>query len=238
MANFQILNNKKHSALRIDAHKAIIANGQLDSVVVFPTEFAELQKEYPIVFRKNPETGEFASFCLFGLEQGENFFLTEKGWKAFYIPAAIARGPFLVGYQNQNNQSEKEPVISVDVEHISISDEQGEPAFGQDGQVSPYVQQVQNCLMAIHHGRQSERSMFNYFLEYDLIEPMAIEIELNNGRKFKLEGNYTIHRENLARLSGERLEALNKNGYLQAAYSVVGSTSNISKLVELKNLLA
>ncbi|MCW8877020.1 MAG: SapC family protein [Kangiellaceae bacterium] len=237
MADYQILNNKVHQTVKVDTPLASQTNSNVDAIVIFPTEFGEIQKEYPIVFRKNPQTGEFACFCLFGLEQGENLFFNSDNWKAHYLPAAIARGPFLVGYQNQirDNQTVKEPVISIDMNHPSVNDQQGEELFAQDGSPSQYLQMIQKRLLAIHHGKQFEQDMFQQMLAFDLIEPFAIEVQLNNGRQFKLEENYTIHQEKLFSLTGEQLEVLNKKGFLQAAYAVLGSMSNVGRLVEMKN---
>lgn len=80
----------------------------------------------------------------------------------------------------------------------------------------------------------SER-MFQAFIELDLIEPVNIEIELNNGEKHRLNGNHTINRDKLANLTGDELLQLNSSGFLAAAFSVVASLGNMQKLIDIKN---
>ena len=63
-----------------------------------------------------------------------------------------------------------------------------------------------------------------------------IEFELSNGEKRRLSGNYTIQEERLAALTGSELQALSKSGYLQLAFAVVASMTNVRKLINLKNL--
>ena len=45
--------------------------------MIVPTEFADVQREYPIFFRKDPATGEFMSIALLGFSKDENLFLDE-----------------------------------------------------------------------------------------------------------------------------------------------------------------
>ena len=40
-----------------------------------PDEYADVQREYPIFFRKDPTNGEFASVALLGLQEGEKLVL-------------------------------------------------------------------------------------------------------------------------------------------------------------------
>jgi hypothetical protein len=72
-------------------------------------------------------------------------------------------------------------------------------------------------------------------LKYDLLEPFALELELNNGAKHSLQGFYTINEDKLIKLDGEALADLSGKFFLPAAYMVVASLSNIRKLITKKN---
>ena len=45
---------------------------------------------------------------MFGVEEGENLFLDEKGWNASYIPLNIMRQPFLIGFQEKTQEGKTE----------------------------------------------------------------------------------------------------------------------------------
>ena len=47
----------------------------------------------------------------------------------------------------------------------------------------------------------------------------------------------TLEEEKLTNLSGDKLEALNKRGYLQDIYMLIASQSKFQELVERKNAL-
>jgi len=239
MTNYQVLNIGSHKDLAIRTDYSNGLGDKVSNVTTFPTEFGSVQNEYPILFRKHPETGEFGSFVMLGFEAGENLFLLEKGWDAEYVPAAIARGPFLIGFQNQESQgkSAQEPVINIDMDSPRVTLEGGERLFDDEGNKTPYFESIQKILAGIHQGVEYSKLMFTEYLELNLIEPVTIDVEFINGEKVKIDGCYSIHEERLKALNGEALERLNKSGLLQAAYIVISSINNIKRLINRKNKL-
>lgn len=237
VANIQVLSYRQHNKLKVIPHYAAEFGDSVDCTLTFPTELGDVQREYPIVLRKDPDTGEFCLVALLGLEANENLFIEPNHWQARYTPLSITRGPFVVGYQDQSSVggSAQEPIIYIDLNNPKVSESQGEAIFGSDGNISGYMQNINRALLAIHQGLQYSLPMINLFKEFDLIEPVTLDIELNNGRKIQLQGNYTIHQEKLATLDGEALFKLNQSGFLQAAFLILGSLSNIQKLIDLKN---
>lgn len=238
MANNVLLNNVSHQNLKVITRFGAEFGDNLSSVLVFPTEFIELQKEYPILFRRNLETQKFHTTVLLGLSQNENLYLNPNhgsGWAANYIPASVAKGPFLIGFQAQDSDNNKAPVIHIDLDHPKVSQENGYPLFLEHGGNSPYLEHIAKTLNSIHHGMALQDVMFDMFSELDLLEPIDIDIDLNNNEKLKLIGNYTINEDKLTALSGDQLEKLNKKGFLPLAYAVITSLTNIRRLTEIKN---
>jgi hypothetical protein len=95
-------------------------------VLIFPTEFAYAQREYPILFRRD-SSGNLQAVALLGLDKDENLYLDDNGWNARYIPAVQQRGPFLIGFRNREVDGDvvREPVIHVDLDHPRISQTEG-----------------------------------------------------------------------------------------------------------------
>ncbi|MFA3791250.1 SapC family protein [Aliiglaciecola sp. SL4] len=238
MAKHVLLNNVHHKDTRVLAHYAKEFADDVASVLVFPPEFVELQKEYPIFFQIDQQTEKYQCVAMLGLQKGENLFLndtTPSGWDADYIPAMIERGPFLIGFQQQDPLSDPSPVIHIDMQHPKVSNDKGQPLFLEHGGNSPYLNHVATRLQSIHEGMAIQDEMFTRFTSCDLIEPVNIEFDLNNGQKCKLTGNFTINEEKLAALSSDQLFELNQSGFLQLAYAVVASVTNVRKLIERKN---
>lgn len=233
-----MLNNIAHKDLRVITRHGAEFGDNLGTVLTFPTEYGDVQREYPIFFRKDPQTGEFQSIALLGFQPEENLFLDERGqWNAAYIPGIIARGPFLIGFQNQDVDGElrREPVIHVDLDNPRVSTTEGEPVFLPQGGNTRYLERISAILQGIHQGLAVSKAMFEAFSAHELIEPVNVEVKFNAEEQFNLRGLYTISEEKLRGLSGDALYKLNSTGFLQGAFLVIASLNNVKKLIDMKH---
>lgn len=236
MSRHELLNNIAHKDLRVLNRYGAEFGDNVATVPTFPTEYADIQREYPIFFRKDSATGEYQSLALLGFEKGENLFLEDGAWKASYLPGMIARGPFLIGFQEQQIDGElrKEPVIHVDLEHPRVSMSEGVLVFAASGGNSPYLDHVATVLRGIRDGLDVSKAMFAAFTALDLIEPVNLEVKLNEQETYNLAGLHTINQQKLRTLDAESLFRLNQSGFLQAAYLVLASVPNVKRLMALK----
>jgi hypothetical protein len=222
------LNNVQHKNLRVITRRSAQLGDGAGSVVVFPTEFREAQREYPIFFRKEPGVEDFLSVALFGFAKDENLFLDASGWNARYIPAVLARGPFLIGFQQEA------PVIHIDLDHPRVSETEGEPLFLPLGGQSPYLQYIASVLDVIHRGLAAAKRMSAAFTELELVVPVKLEVRLTADEHRNLLGYYTIDEERLRTLDAPSLAKLHQAGFLESAYLVTASLNNFQKLVDRK----
>src|SRR5690606_25081027 len=199
MARYELLNNTAHKDLRISTRFGEEFGDNTGVVQVFPTEFAELQREYPIFFRQ-VEDGGFEAVALLGFEQHENLFVRDGGWHAAYLPGLIARGPFLIGFQEQvvDRQLRNEPVIYVGLGQPRVTRGQdGHPVFLAQGGHSPYLERINTVLRGINHGVEASKAMIAAFQQLDLIQPMQMEVRFDESNAVNLSGLYGIDRERL-----------------------------------------
>lgn len=236
MARTVLLDNVAHKDLKVKTGYSAEFGDSVNNAIVFPTEFMYVQREYPILFRKDPE-GRLQSVAILGLDKDENLFLEGNRWIARYVPAVLQRGPFLIGFRKKevNGEIVREPVIHVDLDHPRVSETEGEPVFLRHGGNSPYLERANRMLQLIYSGSDIEPRMFAAFEEAGLIEPAQIEVQLDERVKYTLPGFLSVTQERLAKLDGAQLERLNKQGYLQLAMFQLASLGNINWLIELKN---
>lgn len=238
MANTVLLDNITHKNLKIRTGYSAEFGDSVNNVLIFPTEFAFIQREYPILFRKD-EDGNFQSVALLGFDKEENLFLQGDRWEARYVPAVQQRGPFLIGFRQKEIDGElvREPMVHVDLDHPRIGNTEGAAVFLPHGGNSPYLERTNKALQTIYHGAEAAKDMFAALDTEGLIEPVNIDVNLDsNGRtQYKLPGFYTVSQEKLGNLSAEQLARLHKPGYLQLAMLAATSLGNINWLIELKN---
>jgi len=250
MTKHVLLNNIDHQHTKVIHQFGAQYGDNLASTLVFPTEFHELQKEYPILARRDEASGQFQAIVLMGFAADENLFLAAEhpsGWDARTIPATIEKGPFLIGFSRSSAQSDEpaDPVVHIDMDHPKVIHDhqanqkanQGQPLFLPEGGNSPYLLHISAKLQAIHQGLALSSVMFSAFEQLELLEPVSIEFSLRNGDKRRLIGNYCINQSRLAALRGADLEKLHQSGFLQLAHAMVSSMSNIRDLIERKNRL-
>ncbi|WP_140723129.1 SapC family protein [Pseudomonas sp. Hp2] len=236
MARHELLNNVAHKDLRVVAARFGSEFGdEVGLVPAFPTEFAELQREYPLFLRREAN-GDWQAVALLGFEAKENLFLQDGRWNAGYLPGFIARGPFLIGFQEQQVEGERrlEPVIHVDMEHPRVSTTEGEAVFLPQGGNSPYLEHVATVLRGINDGVAMGKAMYAALDALELIQPMDIGLQFDAQHRASLAGLYGIDRERLAALDAESLHGLHRAGWLEGAWLLLASQHNLRRLMAEK----
>jgi hypothetical protein len=246
-----LLNNVDHHDLAVAMGHGPEFGDAVNQVLVFPTEWQDVQREYPILFRRG-EDGRLQSVALVGLDRDENLFLGNGAWHARYVPALHQRGPFSIGLTRAEDGgadgSGGEPMIYVDLDHPRIVaggiDAGGIGAGGgaagaqaiflPHGGNSPYLEAVAEILRRIHAGVAASGPMFEAFEAEGLIEPVKLEIALDETTKYTLDDLFMISADRMGAMDGAALARLHGPGFLQAAFWALASLGNVTRLIELK----
>ena len=236
MPRHELLNNVAHKDLRVITRFGRGAGDAAGMVPAFPTEFAELQREYPIFFSRDATSGEYSAVALLGFDRQENLYVRDGRWSAAYIPGYVARGPFLIGFQEQwvDGEARREPVIHIDMEHPAVSFTEGEAVFLPGGGQSPYLTQIGNILSGIRDGVEGGRAFYAALAAQDLIQPITVEVRFDAEHGANLTGLHGIDRERLAALDATALHALHQQGFLEGIYLVLASMHNMRRLIAEK----
>lgn len=229
MGNAVLLNNIDHRDLRVITGHGPGLGDDVAYVPTFAGEFRALQPHYPIVFRRVDDQ-PFEPVALFGFEAGENLFLSGDGWDATAIPLLVERMPFLIGKHGDDM------MIHIDLDSPRVNKAEGEAVFLPHGGMTPYLENINSTLLAIHEGMQSNAHFIDALVSHELIEQFVLDVTLDDGSENRLSGFYTINEERVAALGAAALDSLHKAGYLAAIYFQLASLSNFRALIERKNL--
>ncbi len=205
-----MLNNVAHKDLRVITRHAAEFGDNVGSVLTFPTEYGDVQREYPIFFRKDAHTGEFQSVALLGFQPGRE--PVPRG-RAAGTPATSGHRrartvPDRLPEPGVGGELRREPVIHVDLDNPRISRTEGEPVFLPQGGNSRYLERIAAILQGHSQGLAVSKAMFAAFSALELIEPVNVEIKFNAEEQYNLRGLYTI--------SEEKLRAARWRGAVQA----------------------
>jgi SapC len=236
MSNHQTLNFADHSELRVHTEVAAEYGDNAMACLTVPAEFRNVQAHFPIVFRRDIESGNFSALALFGFENGENLFLNggEGGrWDTLYRPLALAIQPFLVG---RSITGEGVGQVHIDMGHPRISvNGEGTRVFDDDGKPTPYLESIAEMLGDLDFGYRESSDFFAALERYSLLEPFTLEVPLDDGTQNTLVGFQTIDETRFAALDGAALSALHTDGHLMPIFMAMASVSHFAELVARKN---
>ncbi len=234
MANHVMLDADVHRDLRVDPTPGADRGDAVMSSFTVPGEFRRMQNEYPILFRLTPERDRYHALAMFGFEPGENLFLDGRVWDARYRPLAMRIQPFLIGRpadeggDNQIHVDLDSPRIARAADGIAVFDELGRP--------TPYFEAVVEQLGELDAGWRDLEAFFAACSHHDLLEPLTMEITLDNGSINRLVGYHAINEERLQALDPSALGELHAAGHLMPIFMALASLSNVSELIARKNV--
>ena len=232
MSPHEILTAEAHRELRVRTERSAELGDAVMSCVTVPTEFRRVQNEYPILFRLNPERDSFVALAIFGFESGENLFLEEGNWDARYRPLAMEIQPFLIGGM-ADEAGEKQ--VHIDTASSRIGKDDGVRIFDEHGRPTPYLENIAEQLGALDEGYQASADFFAALRRHDLLEPMTLEVKLDDGSKNRLVGFHVIDETRLQTLDESAVGELHENGHLLSIFMAIASLSNLTDLIARKN---
>ena len=229
-----LLDNVEHHDLRIITSHSEASGAAVNQVRVFPNEFAEVQREYPIFFRRDDQ-GAFYAVALLGFDRDENLFVDENGWNARYVPAGLDRGPFLLGLREASGDEDSgAPMVLIDPAYPHLSRSEGEPLFLPHGGNAPVLERHIQVLRTLHNGMALNDAVFAAFLNAGILAPVKVDIRLSDTVGYDIPDLFSISADALAQLDGPALAELNRSGYLALAFYVLASLNNVQHLIALK----
>lgn len=226
-----LLDNVTHRQLRIHTERSAALGDARHCALALPVEFRQLQAHFPIVFQHVEGDVGFQPVALFGLEEGQNLFLTDSGWDATVVPMALQREPFLIGRAQDDTLQ-----LHIDLDSPRIvKPEEGEigtALFMPHGGFSEYLDHVVKLMEDLHAQAQYLPAFIEALMSHQLLEPFVLDMQMPGGEHSRLTGLFTINEERLTSLPGAALEALAKEGHLLPIYMQMASLAQLSMLAQ------
>jgi hypothetical protein len=221
-----------HRDLRVQAAPSEALGDAVMTCLTIPIEFRRVQNEFPILFQRDPETGRFHALALMGFEEGENLFFEDGRWTARYRPLVLAIQPFRIG---RSTNPDWPGQVHIDLSHPRSGDAEGVRVFEDDGHPSPYLEKISDMLHQLDVGVREAASFFEAMERYQLLEPFALDVTLNNGTESRLVGYHIINEERLQDLEPGAIAELHRDGHLMPMFMALASLANMTDLVNRRD---
>jgi len=232
MANIVPVRKDQHQNLKLATTRNISHVAGQHIIPVAAAEYAQSSASFPIVFVKNPDSPRFRSVAMLGLEAGENLFFQDEKWSALSMPQSISMVPFSLGL---DPDKENTLTACVDLDSEFVGEDKDLALFEEDGKESEVLTNVQQALGRLFDNERMTENFIKELQENDLLQELELNIGLSTGEKKKLVGIYTVNEEKIKSLSDDKVLDFHKRGLFVPIYSMLGSLSQINRLVQLRN---
>lgn len=195
-------------------------------------EFARASTEFPLVFVKDTESGEFRSVALTGLQVGENLY-QRSSVTPNYLPLGVQNYPLvLMGNEQQPDQFQ----LGVNTTSTRLSMSEGEPLF--DGaEQSAYLQYRLKKLVDALDQYQISNAVLQYLADKQLLKSQGFRFDIL-GQTHELNGIYVVDEQALNQLGDDDFADMRRRGLLPALYAHLASLHNLNRLAAMKVMLA
>jgi hypothetical protein len=232
MANFVAIRSDKHQNLKISQKRNLAHVANQHIITITASEYAQSSASFPIVLVKNPDSPRYRSVAMLGIEAGENVYYQDDKWSALSVPQSIGMAPFALGLD-----PEKENTLTacVDVDSEFVGEDKDLALFEAEGKESELLTNVQNSLGRLYENEKMTESFIKELDDNDLLQELELKIDLSTGEKKKLTGLFTVNEDKIKSLADDKVLDFHKRGLFVPIYAMLGSLSQINRLVQLRN---
>ncbi len=233
MSKVAPLHNEKHSQIKVSTSSDYSRFKAQHLIPAVAQDFATLATEFPIVFVKNSETGQFISVAMMGIKEGINLYCQDKSWSSPVTPLGFANAPLSLAKQSESGD---ELVVCIDEESPLTSNTQGEALFNGDGEQSDYLKQRSQALLNIAEFTQQTQAIAQFFANKGLIVQRQLSVKiLDQDEPFVINGLYLIDEKALNDLPSKEFDEIRSKGLLPLIYAHLTSLHQIKRLAIKQN---
>lgn len=219
------LHKEKHKNIKIKSNQfQVFKNTHIIPVVI--AETTKLSSEMPLVFIKDPETGQFRIVALTGVKSGENLFFNGDEWDCYYLPAVFRAEPFSVARVSDDNS-----VICINEESELVNEDEGEPLFTEAGELTEFTKYASSLVTDLVHQSALTAEFCQWLAQKQLLESAVININTSEGSR-ELNGLYRVDERKLIDMSDADFLDMRKKGFLPAVYSHLSSQAALANITK------
>jgi SapC len=219
------LDTEVHRSLTVDGRTSAAYGDNQRFAPVIVGEFPLLVVHYPILFSKNAQTGRFYCGAMLGFDEGENLFLDEWTHGELYRPLNLQSGPFHASGLD----------LAIDLDNPRVGAAGGEPLFTEQGKPTRYLQSIIWSFQILKRGLEMTGSFISRLLELELIEPVDIEVRLDDGTARRCIDLYTIDQQALESLPDDVVVELFRRRYMCLINYMIASLRHIPLMANKKD---
>jgi hypothetical protein len=227
------LNNTLHANIKITKSNDVSRFKEQQLIPITAQDFIPLSTEFPIVFVKNEETGQFTSVAMMGIRPGVNLYCQGTDWPCHVKPLGFQNGPLSLVKTDMNSD---QVMVCFDEKSPLINDVHGEALFDEKGNQTEFLNQKTDSLLRIAEYVEQTQEINEIFAKKKLLISKKLNVKISSEKDpVLLSGIYLIDDNALNTLQTNEFETLRNKGLLPLIYAHLTSLNQITRLTIKQN---
>ncbi len=227
--NIEVLDKTKHGALKLKKSVSVKHIENQNVIPLVAREWGLAGSEFPVMFVKDAESGNFRSMGIVGFKEGENLVFQSDNVKSKYMPLEVQRAPFSVALDGNSDRY----ALCLDTNSDQLTDGEGDLIIEASGELSERAKMMQGLIHEYVTQEKVTQTMLQRLDELELIVPAQVAITLGE-EKMVLNGLYRIDDKKLAELADDLVIELHRKNYFSAIYAHLHSLGQMQNLISLR----
>ncbi|ABZ75716.1 SapC family protein [Shewanella halifaxensis HAW-EB4] len=233
--NIVPLNSDTHLEMCVSESQDYRRFAEQQLIPVVFHEFHQLATEFPLVFVKNSETGQFIPIAMMGVKNGLNLYCQTGEWPAMIKPRGFSNAPLSLVKTSKESDN---VLICIDTESPLVTEagENSQRLFDDNKEQSEYLKKRTQALLDIAAFNEQTDKICQLLASKSLFTAKQLTIKLAESQQpINIDGIYVIDEQALNQLSNEEFLSFKDNGLLPLIYAHLLSLQQIPRLIEKQN---
>ena len=227
------LNNKRHANVKVKANNDVSRFKNQQLIPVTLQDIIPLSGEFPIVFVKNEETGQFSCVAMMAIRPNLNLYCQDITWNHHTLPLGFSNYPFSLAKKSEQSD---EAIVCINENSPLVNPNEGELLFDETGNQTEYLKKRSEALLQVAQFSQQTTNVIQLFAQKKLLTSKKLHIKLSKeAEPVEISGLYLIDEKILNSLSSDEFEDLRSKGLLPIIYAHLASLHQITRLTIKQN---
>ncbi len=226
------LQNDKHAKLKVVESGDYTRYKGQHLYPIITQDFFTLASEFPLVFVKNSDTGDFVPVAVMGLREGHNLYCQTEEYLGLVVPVSFTNAPFSIAKMDPEGE---QFAVMIDEESPLLSEETGQTLFKEDGERTEYFDKRVDSIVNVAQQTLNTQAICKDLAAKELFMTQQLQLRHRpDAPSYNIDGIYTVNEEALNALSDEDYLDLRKRGLLGMIYAHLTSLQQFRRVSKLQ----
>ena len=232
MSSPVLMQNDKHANLKATHSGDYTRYKERHLIPIVAQDFFNLASEFPLVFVKNGDSGDFIPVAVMSLREGQNLYCATDQWQAQVVPLSFTNAPFSIARTDAEGD---QFAVLIDEDSPMLSETEGEPLFKEGGEKTDYLEQRIDSIVHVSQQVQQTQAICKLLVEKNLLTTSQIQLQHRpDGRTYNIDGIYTVNETVLNELTDAEFLELRDKGLIAMICAHLSSLQQLRRISQMQ----